>query len=836
MHVTKSRAMAFALALALSACAGSDGKNGAQGPQGPAGQDGAGGSAGAAGSQGPAGAPGANGKDFTATAELESCAVCHRDAGTDHQALYNSFADGIDRTKTAFSASIVSVDTAAGTNAGTFKSTVTFKLNKAGATTCVIPSALKQKTMYFVAYDASVKKFPTPSYKQTADVDPDGTVGGQNTESINFSYGSMTLKDPVTCTFTMVKDNLPTDPAAQANAFVYGYFGDTALDIPANSNADRHYVLMDNMISVAKVVSGAIDYQSTANVKGCEKCHGKPYSKHGYRQATVAGLNDFVACKACHTDFRRGTDAGWYVLADDVAAYAANDKAVTPAQALRYAYTANIMNDTHNSHAFEFAYPQSMANCITCHESTTTAGAMNANVLTDANFTLTTCKSCHPVTAVGGADPKRAPALKTLLTAAPLDQIHTMDLYTFTGDCNLCHRAGGVAKTFAQMHSGYNKAIYADSAGAKFATAIQAKVDSASFDAASNKLTVAFSATGAAAQALVKPTVVVSLYGYDTKDFIVSGHGSQPDGKRNLEWTEASSSNGPRLTVSPATATAGNASWTATADLSTWASMLSDGSVKRLEIGILPVVGLDQTKAVNTDATKGALNPYIAVTGVTKTFDLVAKALVTDDTKVYGKAIVDTNKCNACHAALGTTFHNPSYGSAGVVACRLCHVPVSGSSHFEMQSRSIDSFVHAIHSFQYMDVKGVDFANKAATLEYNDHIDSEYPNFTTLNCESCHNPGTYSVPDQSRSLPGLLSASAVLKNRDRAIGTVPSVVTGPGSRACGSCHRSAMINEDKAGDLASFDAHTATFGTRLPADTAGTVLNDAIAKIMAIFK
>ena len=50
------------------------------------------------------------------------------------------------------------------------------------------------------------------------------------------------------------------------------------------------------------------------------------------------------------------------------------------------------MNDVHMSHAMEFPYPQSMANCVTCH-----AGKLDT-VLADTNFTITTCRSCHPVT------------------------------------------------------------------------------------------------------------------------------------------------------------------------------------------------------------------------------------------------------------------------------------------------------------------------------------------------------------------------------------------------------------------------------------------------------
>ncbi|HEY6889132.1 MAG TPA: hypothetical protein VI300_15170 [Solirubrobacter sp.] len=817
--MTKSRAFAFAFALALTACSGSDGANGAQGPQGPAGQDGA------AGGQGPAGPAGTDGKNLSATAEPESCSVCHRDAGSEHQAVYKSFTDGLDPATSKLAATIVGVTSAAevdagGAPTGKFTWTVEFTMSKngiaynddtpikdsSGKVTSPALGATQQKTVYYTKYDLANKGFPT----------------GPSTAPNSISFGTWTrIGDG---RYTAVKKGVASAFDAAVNAMVYAYFGDT-LVMPVKG----HYNLMDNVASVSKVF-GTIDYVSTANVAGCEKCHPAPYSKHGYRQARVAGLNDFVACKACHTDQRTGSDHGWQVLADDPAAFAAGIDPVSgefvpnDAQKAKYDYDATVMNDTHMSHAMEFEYPQSMANCATCHE-----GKL-ANILTDAKFTLTTCKSCHPVTGPTPPVAGRAPALASLLGTPTLAPVHPWDLYTFTGACNLCHSTGGVAKVFSKIHTGYDSAIYSDNAGTKYSDSIKANIDSASFDAASNKLTVAFSVSGAATGALVKPTVVMSLYGYDTKDFIVTGHGSQADGKRNLEWAEGASGNSPRLTVVPGAAAL---SWVATADLTTWAAKLADGSVKRLEIGILPNLGANQTAAIQTDPTKAGYNPYIAIAGQTRTFDLVAKALVADSAS-YGKAIVVAAKCNSCHDALGTTFHSPAYGSAGVVACRLCHVPASGGSHLEMQSRSIDSYVHAIHSFQAFDVKGIDFTNSVQKMRYGLTVESTYPNFTILNCESCHNAGTYGAPDQSKSLFGALSASAVNASWNRNIGVVPSVVTGPGSRACGSCHRAAMINEDDAGHLAAFDAHTATFGTRLANDTG--VLDAAIAKIMALFK
>ncbi len=93
------------------------------------------------------------------------------------------------------------------------------------------------------------------------------------------------------------------------------------------------------------------------------------------------------------------------------------------------------------------------------------------------------------------------------------------------------------------------------------------------------------------------------------------------------------------------------------------------------------------------------------------------------------------------------------------------------------------------------------------------------------------------MPDQSKSLPGLLSASDSVKGWDRKIGDVPSYVTGPATRACGGCHRAELINEDSAGGLAVFNLHTTQGGYMVEAgEDANGTLNTVIDQIMAIFK
>jgi hypothetical protein len=167
----------------------------------------------------------------------------------------------------------------------------------------------------------------------------------------------------------------------------------------------------------------------------------------------------------------------------------------------------------------------------------------------------------------------------------------------------------------------------------------------------------------------------------------------------------------------------------------------------------------------------------------------------------------------------------------------MCHITKSGGSHLELQSRSIDSYAHAIHSFQAFDIGDVDFANSVAALEYEHHTAFPYPTHSNTNCECCHFEGKYNVPDQSKSLPGLLSGTDVVSGKERNIGDVPSYVTGPASRACGGCHRAVLINEDEAGELVSFMQHTKQGGYLIEGgEDAGSTLSTAIDEIMAIFE
>ena len=125
--------------------------------------------------------------------------------------------------------------------------------------------------------------------------------------------------------------------------------------------------------------------------------------------------------------------------------------------------------------------------------------------------------------------------------------------------------------------------------------------------------------------------------------------------------------------------------------------------------------------------------------------------------------------CNNCHDALATTFHSPDRGG-NVVVCRLCHITKAAGSHLELQSRSIDSYAHAIHRFQDFDTGSIDFTDPVEAMHYTHHVESNFPTFGIEDCRACHNAGKFNVPDQAKSMPGVLSNTDFATVRN--IGTI----------------------------------------------------------------
>jgi hypothetical protein len=574
----------------------------------------------------------------------------------------------------------------------------------------------------------------------------------------------------------------------------------------------------------------------------------------------VSGLTDFAACKECHFDDRTGSHRDWQQMVDQPYEWATG----VAADPVKYAYKASVMQDTHQTHAMEFPYPMSMANCVTCHK------GKIPQIIDNANFKIETCKSCHPVdgkdawgtactdknadgtnntTTPCYAQNNRAPALVEMWTDSGVQSFHSA-----SAPCLDCHKAGGVGSTFDKYHNGYDAAIY-NATGQRYSDLHKVSIDSVTL--AGTVLDIKFSS----ANTSIVPELTVSFYGYDAKQMLVSSHtrdGGAKDCSNNtntcrfeilVDGNPVSAGNVNRLFAVQADSKPG--AWHVTADFGKYvqptttglapiADLITAGKVKKAEIVVLPELLVSGEE--------------VALNAASYTFDLVGKAKVNNYFQGTG-AIASAAKCNACHDALGTTFHSPSYGG-NVTVCRTCHVTTSGGSHLEMQSRGIDSYVHSIHKFQYLDTNGVDFRNPVFAKRYALHVEHTFPNFTIKNCEACHttsSPANYNPPDQTKSMPGLESAAWNLTNgwvnlstgaslpppAKRNIGNVPRLVVGPANRACGGCHRAVLINEDDEGELIAFNSHTDMGGYTIADGTTSTgvaYVYAMIDKMMNYFK
>jgi OmcA/MtrC family decaheme c-type cytochrome len=768
--------------------------------------------------------PGGGGEvgEAIANAKVESCSTCHAGAGEMHQAIYDGYVDGSDLALDFGTGDVSSSDN----GDGTFTVTVEFTVTKGGAPlNSPGLAALDQVRFYAVQYFPDEGEYLNSCSMSIADVDPANGV------------------------YSATDTDCPYAPEA-TDAHVYGYIADeplvqheggTGAEIPEGS----HVHLYDNAANTAAAFGAAAasdgsSYVSAANVAGCERCHGTPYYKHGYRAAQVDTIPDFAACKSCHFDDREGGHVAWQWMMDDPFAWATTVEGA--AEEEKYAYTANIMNDTHMSHAMEFPFPMSISNCVTCHE-----GKLD-EILADEEFVAETCKSCHVLDgvdaspALGDEDAGeyyqagRPPPMQWIWADRGVDALHSGQGYDL--DCQQCHVQGGVAgqARFSDLHSGYWADVY-DENGEKYADQYTVSIDNVNLDG--DVMAIRFSAN----DDRIVPEVLVSLYGWDSKDFYIASHtydGSEncPGGRSSacrMEYVPESAGGDPNaLFTEGANSTAG--AWIVRLDFSAFVptvtddipTLIADGVIRKAEVTVTPELELDDGTEVSLDAA-------------TQTVDIGDGAFV-DNYYKGANAIVDTEKCNACHEQLAVTFHDGSGRSPGgqsIVVCRNCHNPTFDGSHLEMASRSIDNYVHAIHTFQDFDTDDI-FAefDPVEAARYEQHIKHVFPNFTIRNCEACHVSAEdggvkYNVPDQSKSMPGVLSASydvatwytvdedgLVQEASGRNIpGNISAHATGPASRACGACHRGRFINQDEAGALQSFNAHTQAFGTYVNAET-----------------
>ena len=553
----------------------------------------------------------------------EVCVYCHNGDvarnGSTHQEEYDQL----------FQQDVIKVSNVAYSNDGA-DDTVTFNMTKNGAAfDCTTlnsanpDGSTNSLNIYYSQYTDT-----SPSRRWGADLDGDG-VGDRISlkDAVTYNAGTNTCKN--------VKAQTVLGNLAATNGIVVVYGENEILDRPANT-----YISLGRFPFSGYEELGSVDYVSAANTSGCENCHQTPYFKHGYIRGDISGGGglDFYACKVCHLDNGNGGHIDWQIAVDNPQRWAEiwNGSATTDAEKTQYAYKTRLMNDVHMSHSMEFPYPQPISTCANCH-----AGKLE-QTLSDDNFVLETCLSCHPVT--GGTDTAdskgnfavdtRPMALKTIWENAGATLFHLKNDGSVTStSCNSCHTSDpnspyfGIAPVFNALHNGYESRIYYKDAGGNYQhyrDAITASIDSVTVDG--TVLDIQFSASGMAgahSSDEIVPTVQVSFYGYDTKDFILSNHTRNANGDRMEKTMGTDNALFTEVTNDP-----GN--WEVTMDMAAYAAgpddldipaNIASGVIKKAEVMVRPSLenakrgdarfGLNAVSKT-IDVTVDATNPFVA--------------------------------------------------------------------------------------------------------------------------------------------------------------------------------------------------------------------------------
>jgi len=248
----------------------------------------------------------------------------------------------------------------------------------------------------------------------------------------------------------------------------------------------------------------------------------------------------------------------------------------------------------------------------------------------------------------------------------------------------------------------------------------------------------------------------------------------------------------------------------------------TSGSVKLLTGGVGYSYSLTSTQPLTQiDLPNYPFNQTTRVGGLIVPAANVWKAASSAGTR---RAIVASDRCNACHANLGVapTFHAGQRNDGPT--CSFCHNPNRASSGW---SANASTFIHGIHG---TDKRGVPFNWHSAcpTGSTYDAVDGTcknagvavtpapwYPEVTypgyLANCQTCHLPGTYdfSATTSAAAVPNLLWSTVATGSLSAGISLSPYVAAGTSYGSGYSISNNALFS---------------TSGTTLITEAAGTTL------------
>jgi OmcA/MtrC family decaheme c-type cytochrome len=540
------------------------------------------------------------------------------------------------------------------------------------------------------------------------------------------------------------------------------------------------------------------------DVNSCNACHEK-LALHG------GGRIDTQFCVMCHnpgtTDANSGNPLTMSTMVHKIHA----------GKRLKQAgedYTIWGYGNTRHSFA-EVGFPQDLRNCTKCHSGSNPATPQGDNWKTRPSREA--CLTCH--------DSKPGSAWFTQHTFFNQNRDPNAAATLMTDStCARCHTPGSAVAP-ERVHFNQNE----DNA-AKY----KMNIEAASYDAATNKITVKYFLSdptkGNAAYNLVTPDCTAAAPNIcpNTTRFgnlrLIVGYGNiagQPAGV-----TEFTSGNAASLNAYTGT-NDGNNHYTATISLPT-------PSPTHVISGTARISTIGQIKEPKLEV-KSATDPRPEVTPRTLVNVVVQHTFT--DIALTGpltprRTIVSNEKCNVCHAALGTTsgantlseaFHGGARNT--VEACVICHDPNRMSSSTKMtngldlnESYQFKRMIHGIHGnskrtfpfthgnrvvgiFNKDGTSATGGAPLAAGVE-NYAAEVAWPG-VGINCNACHVDNSYKL---DRGVVG-----SVVSKPAGVTDPLQWLVITPKAASCTGCHDSPKA----MGHVTSFGA--AAFGDKTQA-------------------
>jgi OmcA/MtrC family decaheme c-type cytochrome len=219
----------------------------------------------------------------------------------------------------------------------------------------------------------------------------------------------------------------------------------------------------------------------------------------------------------------------------------------------------------------------------------------------------------------------------------------------------------------------------------------------------------------------------------------------------------------------------------------------------------LPIPGFVQGTAVaaieghpaGQDAT-GAWTVRVPVKSVFKSF------IVTGDSRVERRRVVDIKKCKACHGVLSLHGNNRT---DEIQVCVMCHNPNATDIPYRLSTDGPETpidfkvMVHSIHGAQkrttpYVVIGRAHSVNDFSTVQYPANL---------RDCRKCHREGTYLLPLKSRLGTTINTQSTLTLTRPIVNGDpVDDTKVTATAAICSSCHDTAAARDHMARNGGSF--------------------------------